>query len=145
MALLFNARKEGLMYQIKRNHIVEDLQIEDNGKTLDLKVDINVDTILQAYNKAQYGIAKASKDAKDAASENDMAKAQEAMGAAILNLFEIIFGEDQTQKIIEFYDSKYLEMLGDIAPFITDVVAPCISDAQQAIADRYKQVSKRGK
>ena len=25
------------MYKIKRNHLVEDLQIEDNGKTLDLK------------------------------------------------------------------------------------------------------------
>ena len=35
------------MYKIKRNHLVEDLQIEDNGKTLDLKVDINVDTILK--------------------------------------------------------------------------------------------------
>ena len=133
------------MYQIKRNHIVEDLQIEDNGKTLDLKVDINADSILQAYNKAQYGIAKSSKMAKEAADENDVSKAQEAMGSAILNLFEIIFGEDQTQKIIEFYDNRYLEMLGDIAPFITDVVAPRIADAQQAIADRYKQVGKRGK
>lgn len=133
------------MYQIKRNHIVEDLQIEDNGKTLDLKVDINVDSILQSYNKAQYGIAKSSKMAKEATDENDVSKAQEAMGSAILNLFEIIFGEDQTQKIIEFYDNRYLEMLGDIAPFITDVVAPRIADAQKAIADRYKQVGKRGK
>lgn len=133
------------MYKIKRNHLVEDLQIEDNGKTLDLKVDINVDTILQQYNKAQYRIAQASQAAKEAADSKDMEKAEEAMGNAILGLFEVVFGQDQTQKIIEFYDNKALEMLGDIAPFITDVVAPKIQEAQQAIEDRYKQVSKRGK
>lgn len=133
------------MYKIKRNHLVEDLQIEDNGKTLDLKVDINVDSILQQYNKAQYRIAQASQAAKEAANDKDMEKAEEAMGNAIFGLFEVVFGQDQTQKIIEFYDNKALEMLGDIAPFITDVVAPKIQEAQQAIEDRYKQVSKRGK
>ncbi len=133
------------MYKIKRNHLVEDLQIEDNGKTLDLKVDINVDTILKQYNKAQYRIAQASQAAKEAVNEKDMEKCEEEMGNAIFGLFEVVFGQDQTQKIVEFYDNKALEMLGDIAPFITDVVAPKIQEAQQAIEDRYKQVSKRGK
>ena len=133
------------MYKIKRNHLVEDLQIEDNGKTLDLKVDINVDSILKQYNRAQYRIAQASQAAKEAANEKDMEKAEEEMGNAIFGLFEVVFGQDQTQKIVEFYDNKALEMLGDIAPFITDVVAPKIQEAQQAIEDRYKQVSKRGK
>ena len=125
--------------------MVEDLQIEDNGKTLDLKVDINVDSILQQYNKAQYRIAQASQAAKEAVNEKDMEKVEEEMGNAIFGLFEVVFGQDQTQKIIEFYDNKALEMLGDIAPFITDVVAPKIQEAQQAIEERYKQVSKRGK
>lgn len=133
------------MYQIKRNHIVEDLEIEDNGKTLTLKVDLNVDTILHQYNAAQYKIAQASQDAKQAANDKDLAKAETAMGNAVLGLFEVIFGEDQTQKIIDFYGDKPLEMLGDIAPFISEVVAPKIMTAQQRIADRYKQVSKRGK
>lgn len=133
------------MYKIKRNHLVEDLQIEDNGKTLDLKVDINVDTILKQYNRAQYRIAQASQAAKEAVNEKDMEKVEEEMGNAIFGLFEVVFGQDQTQKIVEFYDNKALEMLGDIAPFITDVVAPKIQEAQQAIEDRYKQVSKRGK
>lgn len=133
------------MYKIKRNHLVEDLQIEDNGKTLDLKVDINVDTILKQYNKAQYRIAQASQAAKEAANEKDMEKIEEEMGNAIFGLFEVVFGQDQTQKIVEFYDNKALEMLGDIAPFITDVVAPKIQEAQQAIEEKYRQVSKRGK
>ena len=133
------------MYQIKRNHIIEDLEIEDNGKILTLNVDLNVDTILHQYNQAQYKIAQASENAKKAANEKDLASAEEAMGNAVLGLFEVIFGEDQTKQIIDFYGDKPLEMLGDIAPFISEVVAPRIMEAQQRIADRYKQVSRRGK
>jgi len=134
------------MYQIKRNHLVEDLEIEDNGKILALKVDLDVDTMLNQYNLAQYKIAEASQQSKKAADENDLASAQEAMGKAILGLFQVVFGNDQTEQILDFYgENKTLEMLGDIAPFISDVVAPKIKEAQQRIADRYKQVSKRGR
>ena len=133
------------MYQIKRNHIVEELEIEDNGKVLKLSVDINVDTMLRVYNNAQYKIAQASVDAQKAADEKDMSKAEEAMGNAVLGLFEVVFGTEQTEKIVEFYDNKPLEMLGDIAPFISDVVAPKFKEAQDRISERYKQVSKRGK
>lgn len=133
------------MYTIKRNHLVEDLQIEDNGKTLDLSVDLNVDSILQQYNNAQYRIAQAAKDAKQAVNDHDMEKVEEAMGDAVLSLFEVIFGHEQTQKIIDFYGNKAFEMLTDISPFITDVVAPKIQEAQQRIKDRYEQVAKRGK
>lgn len=133
------------MYQIKRNHIVEDLEIEDNGKTLQIKVDINVDTMLKAYNNAQYKIAQASIDAQKAANDKDMSKAEEAMGNAVLGLFEVVFGTEQTKKIIKFYDNKSLEMLGDIAPFIAEVVAPRFKEAQDRIKESYRQVSQRGK
>jgi hypothetical protein len=72
--------------------------------------------------------------------ENDLEKAQEAMGNAIFGLFDVVFGHDQTEKIIDLYDNKPLEMLADITPFITDVVAPRVQEAQQRIEDRYKQV-----
>ena len=133
------------MYKVKRNHIVEELQIEDNGQTLDLAVDINVDTMLKAYNNAQYKIAQASIDAKKATDKQNMEKAEEAMGNAIFALFEVVFGKEQTDKIIDFYDNKALEMLGDIAPFIADVVAPRFKEAQQKIEESYRQVSKRTK
>ena len=133
------------MYKITRNHIYEELCFEDGDKTLNLNVDINVDSILSAYTKAQYAIAKASKDAKEAANEKDVDKAQDAIGNAILGLFTIVFGEDQTKQITEFYDGRTLEMLGDVIPFITDVVEPKIAEAREKIENRYKQVSRRVK
>ena len=133
------------MYQIKRNHIVEELEIEDNGKTLHIDVDINVDSVLKAYTKAQYKIAQASEEIKASTGTKDLSQAEEAMGNAVLGLFEVIFGEEQTQKIIEFYDNKALEMLGDITPFIVEVVAPRFKEAQDRISESYRQVSRRGK
>ena len=131
-----------MAYKIKRNHIIEQLEIEDNGKVVTLDVDINVDSILTQYNKANLKIAAAQQAAQKAKDERDMQAAELAMGDGVLALFEVIFGEEQTKKILEIYDNRALEMLGDIAPFITDVVKPRIDEAKQRIEDRYKQVNK---
>ena len=132
------------MYQVKRTRIVEQLEIDDNGNKVVLDVDINADGILRDYNKAQYAIAQAQLAAQKAKDDNDMQAAEEAMGRAIIDLFKVVFGDKQTDQILQMYDSRPLEMLGDIAPFIADVVAPRIQEAQQRIQERYKQVSKRG-
>ena len=133
------------MYQVKRNRIVEQLEIDDNGKKTVFDVDINVDGVMREYNQAQYAIAQAQISAQKAKDEKDLKEAEQAMGEAILALFKVVFGEKQLEQILKIYDNRPLEMLGDIAPFIADVVAPKIQDAQQRIQERYKQVSKRGK
>lgn len=131
-----------MAYKIVRNHIVEQLEIEDNGTTHTLNVELNVDQILREYNKAQYSIAAAQKAAVLAKNGEDMEKAEEMMGEAVLSLFEVVFGEEQTKDILQIYNNRTIEMLSDIAPFITEVIQPRIVEAQQRIADRYKQVSK---
>lgn len=132
------------MYQIKRNHIVEQLEIDDNGNKVVLDVDISADAILRDYNRAQYAIAQAQEAAQKAKDEKDLQAAETAMGEAILALFKVIFGQTQLDQILQIYDNKPLEMLGDIAPFIADVVAPKVQEAQQRIQERYRQVNKRG-
>ena len=133
------------MYQIKRSRIVEQLEIDDNGNKVVLDVDISAEQSLREYNQAQYAIAQAQQAAQKAKDDKDLAAAEQAMGDAILALFKVIFGQAQTDQILSIYDNRPLEMLGDIAPFIADVVAPRIQEAQQRIQERYKQVSKRGK
>ena len=133
------------MYQIKRSRIVEQLEIDDNGNKVVLDVDISAEQSLREYNQAQYAIAQAQMSAQKAKDDKDLAAAEQSMGDAILALFKVIFGQAQTDQILSIYDNRPLEMLGDIAPFIADVVAPRIQEAQQRIQERYKQVSKRGK
>lgn len=132
------------MYQITRTRIVEQLEIDDNGTKTVLDVDISADAILKDYNQAQYAIAQAQMLAQKAKDEKDAEAAEQAMGEAILSLFKVIFGKDQLDKILQIYDNRPLEMLGDIAPFIAEVVTPRIHEAQQRIQDSYKRV-KSGK
>lgn len=132
------------MYQIKRSHITEQLEIDDNGRKVVLDVDISADRILKEYTAAQYAIARAQQSAQKAKNEKDMQAAETALGEAILSLFRVIFGQEQLEQILQIYGDRPIEMLGDIAPFIADVIAPRIQEAQARIQDRYKQVSKRG-
>ena len=128
------------MYKITRTRIVEQLEIDDNGTKTVLDVDINAENILKDYNQAQYAIAQAQMAAQKAKNDQDVAAAEQAMGEAVLALFRVIFGQDQLDKILQIYDGKPLEMLADIAPFITDVITPRIQETQQRIQERYKQI-----
>lgn len=124
------------MYQITRNHVVEDLELDDNGKKLVLHVDLNVDTILRRYLQAAGDLAKAQQAVRSGQTTEDKI---EALGAAVLNLFSVVFGDDQAKQLIDFYDGAYTEMLADVTPFINDVVAPKVHEAQQRIMQQYQQ------
>lgn len=126
------------MYTITRNHVVEDLHLEDNGKTLDLHVDLNVDAILQRYSAAAKALSEAQKATQGGLTEERVT----ALGEAILGIFEVIFGEKQAAQLVEFYDGAYTEMLADVAPFVNDVVAPKINEAQQRIMQKYQNVKR---
>ena len=126
------------MYQVVRNHVVEDLQLKDGDKELILHVDLSVDRILQQYAAAAKALAEAQRDLQKGVTEDKV----EALGRAILGVFEIVFGTEQAGKLVEFYDESYTEMLADVAPFINDVVAPKINEAQQRIMEQYKNVKR---
>lgn len=129
------------MYQIKRNHVTEELQVEDNGKTLDLRVDLNVDAIMQRYVAAARSLAVAQKEIRKGSDEDRVQK----LGAAIVELFGVIFGQEQTKQLVEFYSGAYTEMLADVAPFVNDVVAPKINEAQKRIMAQYGNAKRLGK
>ena len=129
------------MYQIVRNRVVEDLELDDNGKKLVIHVDFNVDNMLRRYLQAAGELSKAQAALKDGSTEARV----EALGEAILNVFSVVFGDEQTKLIVDFYDGAYMEMLAEVAPFISDVVAPKISEAQQRIMSRYQAAKRFGR
>ena len=124
------------MYQITRNHVVEDLKVTDagTGEELVLHVDLSVDQVLQRYLQAAEAFAKARNNANKGLTEERVEK----LGEAILNLFVVIFGQEQAQKLVDFYGESYTEMLADVVPFINEVVAPKINEAQQRIMAQYQ-------
>ena len=123
------------MYTIKKAaHIVDQLNIEDGDKKLQVDINIYVDDIMAEYAKCQKRIAVAQEKIKQNQSDDD---ALAALGEAIVALFCLLFGEEQTKKIVGFYENRTASMLADFLPYIVQVILPAIQDAQKNLAATY--------
>lgn len=127
------------MYQITRtNHITDEIELHDGDKTMQVKVDISVEKILQQYNRSLQAILSSREQIKKLNDDTEIEAATVQLGLGIVTLFSLIFGQDQTQKILEFYDGDHAEMFADFLPYLTNEIMPRAQQAQQDIADRYK-------
>lgn len=138
------------MYTIKKAaHIVDELKIDgDDGKDLTLNVNIYIDDILAGFEEKRAAISKAQQDLKalKASKETDPAElglVLNSLNDAAYALFELVFGKEQTETLVKFYDNRVLSMLGDFLPYFSEVILPEIKKAQSDLADKYKSWSTR--
>lgn len=118
-----------MAYQIKRkSKIQETLELISGDTTLPVNVDIDIDRMGAAIADAQDVLAMAQKLIEQ---EPRSPKAQEAYGASIIALFAVVFGKENTEEILAFYDGNYEEMLIDVCPFISDVIMPKVKEASE--------------
>ena len=133
------------MYQITRkNKIKETLQLcnADGTPALEVNVEINVDTLGNKINKAYEIVGRAQNELKkDPRSENLL----EEYGAAVIALFEAIFGEKNAEDILAFYDGNETEMLLDIFPFINEVILPMVREASEARKEQLRAAANLAK
>lgn len=131
-----------MAYQINRKaHVVDEIHLEDNGKELTVKVDLQVERILRDYNAAWAKIGQAQVKIREVSGTEHMDEAEAALGEAIMALFALLFGEEQVQAIMDFYGGAYLEMLADFVPYISEKIVPAVQKAQTALAAKYKRWS----
>lgn len=50
------------------------------------------------------------------------------LGDTIVYIFQLLFGEDNTKKIVEFFEGEYDEMFSALLPFITKELIPKIKE-----------------
>ena len=139
------------MYTIKKAaHIVDELKIEDEngGKDLEIYVNIYVDDILADFEEKRAAIGKAQSDlrALKASKETDPSQigvVLNSLNDATYALFELIFGKEQTEQLVSYYNNRVLSMLGDFLPYFSDVIMPEIKKAQTDLADKYKSWNAR--
>lgn len=133
------------MYTVtKRNAIEEELTIQNlKGEAeLTLCVSLHVDDILAQYNRLRRILGEAQENlSKDPTSE----EALTGYGAAVVAFFELIFGADGCQKLLDYYKGRYGDMLSDVAPFVVDVIQPQVNKAMKERAARYKAIAKSAK
>lgn len=134
-----------MAYQIKRkNRVVEKLELcnADGSVALAVDVDINVDDIGGKIAAAQKALVAAQEQiSKDSKSD----EAKEAFGSAVISLFIVLFGEEDTERILAFYDGRYTEMLVDVFPFINDVVMPRVREASESRKEQLLNMARASK
>lgn len=127
------------MYQITRtNHITDEIELHDGDKTLQVKVDLTVDQILQQYNRDLQAILSSKDQIITLSDDREIEAVTARLGAAIVAFFGLIFGQEQTEKILEFYGGNHNDMFADFLPYLVNEIMPKIQQAQEDIAARYK-------
>lgn len=123
---------KGMPYQVKKTtqRIQETLQIDDNGTLVDIPVDIYVDDVIQDYVRVTDQLKKVGTDPKE-------------LGAAVIKMMNLVFGGEGAVKILDLYQNRYMDMIGDIYPFVKDVVEPKLIRAMKEKTERYTSLLNR--
>ena len=61
----------------------------------------------------------------------------EFLGQSVIYLFNVAFGESNTQRILDFYEGNYDEMLLKVYPFFLSVYLPALKDNAKAESQAY--------
>ena len=55
----------------------------------------------------------------------------ETYGKTIIQLMRLVFGDENTKRLAEYFDNRYIDMLCQTMPFIRDVITPGIQRSIQ--------------
>ena len=129
------------MFELKRSEkIVEQIKLGDEIIEVNLDAGAIQARFTKGYNellRAQSALNGATSDTLDAVSDK-----LEQYGNAVVGVLQVIFCEENTQKILAFYENNYTEMFTQIYPFIGEVIIPKISEASKRKADELKALYK---
>lgn len=126
--------KDDMAYQVTRSkRITETLELTDEKGNVVESIDVNLDAdaVCTAFRKKQTEVIDAERRLKEIRKngvETDLECAYEAYGTAVIAIFELIFGEDGTKKLLEFFEDNYIEMGIQVVPFINAVIVPKINE-----------------
>lgn len=118
-----------MAYQAKRSGSVsEDLELVNEwgevAKTIHVHLDADTlnGNISEQYVKL-LNLQKRIPELQQISPEQ-LPEVHEEIGNAVITIFQSVFGEDNTQVILDFYNNRYQEMVREIMPFIVDVMLP---------------------
>ena len=130
------------MVEIRRkNKVKETFHITDNdGRELTVESVLDPGEALPAWNRAKNSIIRAQ-----TAKQPDF----EALGQAIVDTFAVFFGEEGGEKILDFYDGNYTDMMEDVFPYIESILLPKLeaesAKRREAMIKIYRSSHRRRK
>lgn len=93
-----------------------------------LKIDVDALSVMRRFAGMHDTLAKAEKKAVRAYggefTAEKMDEVFEAYGTAIIDIMQLFFGVDNTEKILLYYENNYIEMSQFVLPYIHDTLVP---------------------
>ena len=117
------------MTRIQKSKAFSDsLVLSDGDKEIQIDVKLDLYAAASKYRRCQVAII----DAKKKAEENPRDTGNlEAYGKAIYALLELLFGRENTEKMIGFYEDNWAKLLVDITPYIVDTIYPALEEERK--------------
>lgn len=103
-----------------KNRFSDTLTITSGARAMELTVDADLNTLAASMRKAKEVLAQAQIAAAKEPTQANMS----AMGQALRGLVICVFGEEQAEKCINFYEGNPESMLDDLMPYILRRIAP---------------------
>ncbi len=143
-----------MAYQAKRHKkFQEDFElVNESGEVVHLlHVSLDADDMVIKINRKYTALTKALAETTEikrkAENPEEIQKSVEILGTAVVDLLEAVFGTEDTEKIIQFYEGRYIEMSQEVIPFITQCVIPKLiemkKDNKRAVLSGYNRKTRR--
>ena len=137
-----------MAYQAKRKKLyTEDFELtEEDGRVIHtLHVSLDPDSMAVKLSEKHAALVRALQDINQMKEENT--GALEKIGNAVTDILEAVFGQEDAETIIDFYQGRYIEMCKEVVPFVTDVVVPQVRslarENKQSIIAGYNRKQRR--
>lgn len=113
----------------RRERVIEDLELygADGTVVKTIHVELDADNMVRKLSEKHVALVNALKnvqEVRETSTEEEKANGIAVLGAAVVDLFEAVFGKEDAKTILDFYENRYVEMCQEIVPFITQIVIP---------------------
>lgn len=143
-----------MAYQAKRHkRFNEDFELVDGEGNVahTLHVSLDADDMVAKINRKYTALTRAMAETTEIKrNTQDPDKVQgcvEALGRAVVDLLEAVFGEEDAKTVVEFYEGRYIEMSQEVLPFIAQHVIPKLTemrkDNKKAVLSGYNRKTRR--
>ena len=136
-----------MAYQIKRaDRLIDTLEFVSRSGDVAMQIDVNIEIsrIASHYRAHWIKVVEAQKKFVDG---DNPEQALEALGIAVIETYNLIFGKEPTSKMLGFFDGDAEEMLEQTLPFVRDVVVPAIQSyseqRKQELKEKYSSKKRR--
>ncbi len=129
------------MHVIQKSQAFTDtITFQTNGDAEDLTVHIKLNItpeLIPQYRAVQLRLVELQKQNQTDPGNTEIVA---GIGECIVQTMTLLFGEENTEVIIRFYDNDLAQMLMDVFPYIRDVIIPQI---EKIAKERKQQYRKR--